>query len=85
MNDTSPVMEKKWRDLMMARSPSERMSMCMSMLASAKQLVKAGILTKNPQLSPKELSREVFLRFYRDDYCPEAREKIIEGILQGLK
>jgi len=68
MQHTSPEMEAKFRESMMARSPGERLAMACRMLDTAKALVQAGILHQHGPLPPNELRRRTFLRLYGQDF-----------------
>ncbi len=82
MNDTSPIMEERFRTLLMARSGEERLKMGCSMHATAKALVRAAILEKNPSVSTEQIRRELFLRFYRQDFDPVTQQRILKHIVQ---
>lgn len=77
MNDTTPAMEQKMREMMAKKSPVERMLMGCSMYDTAKYLVTLGILDRNPTISKIELKTELFLRFYGNDFTKEQCEKIL--------
>jgi hypothetical protein len=79
---SSPEVARRYRELLMQRSGEERLKMGCSMHAAAKALVRASILEKEPLISPAALRQALFLRFYGDDFDPEAREKIL-GALGG--
>ena len=61
MNDTSPEIEQKVHEMMMARSGAERLVMGASMFDAARQIVLASL----PKDLPKdELKRRLFERIY---------------------
>jgi hypothetical protein len=80
MNDTSPEMERKMMEMIMTKSPIERVMMGCSMYETSKQLIIEGILRQNPGISKVKLRQEIFLRFYRDDFTPSQRDKILEHL-----
>ncbi len=80
MNDTSPEIERRFREMLLQRSGEERLKMGCSMHATAQALVRASALEKDPQASPADLRRALFLRFYNHDFDPEAREKILRAL-----
>jgi len=83
MTDTSPEVERKFREMLLGRSGEERLRMGCSMHATAQALVRASVLEKDPAASPATLRRALFLRFYGCDFDPATREKIlfaVEGI-----
>ena len=61
MNDTSPEMEKMYRDLLMSRTNSERLTMGMEMFAFARALIVSQL---PPGLSDDERSRMIYERTY---------------------
>ncbi|MDA0738858.1 MAG: hypothetical protein O2999_04445 [Nitrospirae bacterium] len=80
MNDTSPEMEQRFRDLILARSGEDRLIMGCSMHATAQAIVNASLKDKMPHATPVDLRRELFLRFYDEDIDQETREKIITAL-----
>lgn len=64
MNDTSPEVEKRFCEMMMARSGAERMQMAFSMFATARELINASLPAN---LSVKERRRLLFERIYADE------------------
>ena len=80
MNDTHPDMEKQYAHMLMNRSGEERLKMGCSMHATAKKMVRASLLHKDPQATEKAIRHEWFLRFYGNDFDPETQRKIIRAI-----
>lgn len=76
MKDTKEASIKKYFDMIMQRSGEERLLMGCSMYETSRQIVKSSILEKNPDLSSKEISKEIFDRFYGLDFSKEQKEKI---------
>lgn len=64
MNDTSPEVEKRFREMIMARSNAERMQMAFSMFAAAREMINASLPA---HLSSAERQRLLFERMYADD------------------
>ena len=56
-----------------------------SMFLSSQQLITEAILRKNPNLTPKELKKELFLAFYGDDYSDEQKKQILDYIDSTMK
>jgi hypothetical protein len=83
MNDTPPEIERKYLDMLMERSGEERLKMGCSMHATARALVRASVLEKDPLASPAALRRALFLRFYGHEFDADAREKILLA-LEGV-
>ena len=77
MNDTPPEIEEKMRELIRKKTPEERLRMGCAMYDFSKRLVSRAILEGRPELTPAELRREIFLRFYGNNFDSAAREKIL--------
>lgn len=80
MNDTSPEVESLFNELMMKKTGQERMQMGFSMFEMARKQVLASIINQNPNVDSREIRKQLFLRFYGDDFTPEEREKILAQI-----
>jgi hypothetical protein len=61
MTDTTPEVENKMREMMMARTGAERLMMVASMSEAARSIVVASL---PKDLSPDELKRRLFERIY---------------------
>ena len=77
MNDTSSSIETRFLEMMMKKSGRERLKMGFSMFDMARGQVIASIQRKNPNIDIKDLKRELFLRFYGQDFSSEEQEKIL--------
>lgn len=80
MKDTTPEMEERFRQMLMARSPEERLKMGCSMHETARRLVIASLLQGNPNATPADLRRGLFLRFYGHEFGPEETARILEAL-----
>ena len=76
MNDTPPGMERRYRELLLQRSGAERLKMGCSMFATARALIVASVLEKEPSASPARLRERLFLRLYGADFRADERERI---------
>jgi len=83
MRDTSVQVEAEFRELIMARSPSERLAMACRMFETAKSLVLAGILREHGPLPPQALRRHLFMRLYGEDFDHDERERIAQYLSGG--
>jgi hypothetical protein len=63
--------------MLLARSPEERLKMGCSMGATARALVRASVLARDPQASPAAVRRALFLRFYGHEFDEAERERIL--------
>jgi hypothetical protein len=75
MSDTPPEIEKKFRQMMMARSAAERMVMGASMYETARAFVLASM---PPGLSADELKRRLCKRIYGKEI-----EEVIKVVRDG--
>lgn len=80
MRDTSPEMERQFVEMMMRRSGQERLRMGFSMFNMARRQVVASIKMNKPNADRKEIRKDIFLRFYGQDFPPEDQEKILRQI-----
>ncbi len=78
MTDTG--MERKYRDMLLARSSEERLKIGGSMHATAQALARASVLARDPAASPADIRRALFLRFYGHEFQAAARERITEWL-----
>ena len=84
MKDTAPGVETKWRALVMEKSPQERLAMAMSMMATAKIRMRAGILAAHPNVPEHLIKKEMLLRLYKNDF-PKSVLDAIAGSPQFRK
>jgi len=61
MTDTSPEVERLYREMLMARSNEERFMMGISMFETARRFVLASLPV---DASPREVRRHLLQRFY---------------------
>ena len=77
MTDTPPEVMQRYRAMLLARSPEERLKMGCSMGATARILVRASVLAHDPQASPTAVRRALFLHFYGHEFPAVEQEKIL--------
>ncbi|HYU16040.1 MAG TPA: hypothetical protein VEL05_08220, partial [Candidatus Acidoferrum sp.] len=63
--------------MLLARSGEERVKMGFSMNATARALIRASVMAKNPQPSPAVVTSALFLRFYGQEFSAGERERIM--------
>lgn len=80
MKDTSAEVEQRYREMLMSKSPGERLKMTSRMFDSARKLVMAGILKERGHIETPRLRAQLFLRMYGNDFTTVEREKIIKRI-----
>ena len=74
--DTSAEVRARYRDMLMALTPEQRLVMCTRMWADARALVVAG-LADEPNPEGHSLRARIFLRMYGRDFEPAERERIV--------
>lgn len=75
-SDTPPEIQAKYREMMMALTPGERVAMACRMFDTARALVIAGLKAEaNPE--GHSLAARIFLRTYGRDYATEERDHIV--------
>ena len=79
MNDNPIDIEERFRKMIMARSPQERLAMACRMFATAKALVRAGIEKEHGLLRPDKLREHVFLRLYGRDLGEAEKTTILNS------
>ena len=84
VNDTDPKITLKLKEMMQKKTEQERLIFGCSMFDFSKQLVMSSILQKKPHLSAGLLRRELFLRFYGNDFNSDQQEKIVKQLTDNL-
>jgi hypothetical protein len=74
MNDTTPEIENKLNQIYLSKSGEEKLLIALQMFETAKKIVISS-MPKN--LSDSDFRRELFLRFYGDDFSKKERENIL--------
>jgi hypothetical protein len=80
MNDTHPEMAVRFRELMMSKTGQERLLMGFSMYDTAKKIVRSSIYNSRPGITEAEMRREIFLRFYGQDFSRAEKEKLFSAL-----
>jgi hypothetical protein len=76
MRDTTPEIKSRIDDIYRKMSGEQKLLISLKMFETVREIVLSS-LPEN--LSDKELSRELFLRFYRTDFDESEIEKIINS------
>ncbi len=79
MRDTPPAVDAMYRELLLSRTPADRVRMAAGMYDAAKAIIRAGI-PDDCWETEVDLRIEVFRRFYRQDFSAEEMARIIEGL-----
>ncbi len=85
MNDTTPDIEIKMRELIAQKTPMERAEMGSSMFDTSVLLIKRFILEENPNISEVGLKQQLFLKLYGDEFTPEQIDKIFKYFQRSLR
>ena len=80
MSDTHTPIEQRYKEMLLARTPSEKMRMVSRMYDSARKLVISGVQNGNQQLTASQLRGQLFLRMYAGDFTVAERERIVHKI-----
>ena len=81
MRDTSEDIEKKYRSMLLALEPAERVEMGCRMFSTAKALASAGIRHElKGKAGPGEIRRKIFLRFYGNDFSESELKEILSAL-----
>ena len=76
MRDTPVDVDGRYRRMLLGRSGEDRLQMGFSMYSTARALVVASILAKEPGASPERIREAVFSRFYGRDFDEATRDRI---------
>lgn len=79
MNDTSDLIKEKLEANYASISGEEKLLMALSMFETARALVIASL---PKDISESELRKELFLRFYGNDFDEDEKIKIIQRLLE---
>jgi hypothetical protein len=80
MSDVPRQIEQRYREMLLSRTPLERLRMASRMYDSGRKLVMAGIRDGKRSLTASQMRGQVFLRMYGGDFTVEERERIIHRI-----
>ena len=80
MDDTSTKIKQLYNEMLLSKSPFERLRMASRMYDSVKKLAISGILKERPHLDTSRLRAELFLRIYGNDFSATDREQIMKKI-----
>jgi len=80
MDDTSMEIKQRYKEMLLSKSPLERLRMASRMYDSGKKLAIAGILKERQHLDSSRLRGQLFIRIYGSDFSPADIERIIKKI-----
>jgi hypothetical protein len=77
MNDTSPVIQNKLNEIYRNKSGEEKLLIALKMFETARDIVLSS-LPEN--LSDTEIRKELFLRFYGNDFNESIKAEILSRL-----
>ena len=80
MNDTPEEIVKKQRDILLAKTPTERFTIGMETIRFGRQIVEDSIRERHPDISETELKLAVFRRCYENSFSAEDLELILRSM-----
>ena len=80
MKDTKPEIEELFNKMLMQKSNEERLIMGCEMFDDAMRIVKSSILNGHPDIDSAELLKQIFFRFYGNDFGKSDMDKIVSAL-----
>ncbi len=80
MDDTPTKIKQRYNEMLLSKSPLERLRMASRMYDSVRKLVISGIQNEGQQLDTSQLRGQLFMRMYGNDFKAADRERIINKI-----
>jgi hypothetical protein len=80
MDKITPEMDEKTREMIMQKTPEERIQMGCERFAEFRQSIIQDILRENPDISDSALRQEFFSKVYGHEYTKEELQKILDGL-----
>ena len=80
MDDTPTKIRQRYNEMLLSKSPLERLRMASRMYDSVRKLVISGIQNERQQLDTSQLRGQLFMRMYGNDFKAADRERIINKI-----
>jgi hypothetical protein len=77
---TMPEIDEKIREVIMQKTPSERIEMGCAMFEVFRQSIIQDILKENPNITDNSLRQQVFLKLYENEFSVEELQKILAGL-----
>jgi len=80
VNDTTPEVRERYRQMLMRRPGAERVEMAFKMFDAARMLVRASLGDPDAVDSSSEMRVQLFLRTYGRDFDAETKQRIIASL-----
>lgn len=78
--DTSLLVERRYRRMLLARPGVERLKMGCAMFDASRALMRAGLRARHGLIEPAEERVQLFLHTYGDELDPEEVERIVKRL-----
>lgn len=85
MSDTHPRIARQFVNLIMSKSNEQRLLMGCSMYDTARQIVQSAIRNQNPTITSDAMKKEIFLRFYGQQFSRQEKERILPLLTPSRK
>lgn len=85
MTDTPPVIESRYRAMLMQRTGEERLIMGCAMRDTARAFVEASLREHDPNATVESIRKGLFLRLYGHEFDEPTRGKILAAIEQAAR
>lgn len=80
MDAITPEIDEKTREMIMQKTPEERIQMGSEMFAEFRRSIIQDILRENPDISDSTLRQKFFSKVYGHEYTKEELQKILAGL-----
>ena len=80
--DTSILVERRYRRMLLARSGAERLKMGCAMFDASRALMRAGLRQREGLTDPVEVRAQLLVRTYAEDLDPD-EARLIGKLLRG--
>jgi hypothetical protein len=76
----TPEIDEKTREMIMQKTPSERIEMGCAMFAEFRHSIIQDILKEDPEISDSDLRQKFFVTVYGQEYTLEELQKILDAL-----
>lgn len=83
MKDTPRHISEMQAKIIHSKTDAERSLMGAEMVDSVYHMIKERIKEEKPGLTEKEITAQIFLRFYQNEFSKQEKERIINSINNG--
>jgi hypothetical protein len=83
MDDTPPKIKQLYDEMLLSKTPQDRLRMASRMYDSFRKLSMAELLNKRQEIAPSQLRAEIFSRIYGNDFSSADKDRIMQRILDS--